>query len=68
MSIEIPHEIETRLTEEARRQSISVDALLEALVSGHGPAARIPDIGSTPELPVWHLGGVGALHRRDMGA
>jgi hypothetical protein len=21
---------------------------------------------ATPELPVWHLGGVGALHRRDI--
>jgi len=21
---------------------------------------------TTPELPVWHLGGVGALHRRDI--
>jgi hypothetical protein len=21
---------------------------------------------SAPELPVWHLGGVGALHRRDI--
>lgn len=25
---------------------------------------RFPPAG--PELPVWHLGGVGALHRRDI--
>jgi len=33
MSIQISHETEVRLTDEARRQGISVDALLEQLVS-----------------------------------
>jgi hypothetical protein len=33
MSIEISREIETRLADEARRQGISVDALLERFIN-----------------------------------
>ena len=33
MSMNISHEIEARLTDEARRQGISVEALLERLMS-----------------------------------
>jgi hypothetical protein len=37
--------------------------LLEEDTGLHGlPQATRPN----PELPVWHLGGVGALHRRDI--
>ena len=57
-------EIETRLADEARRQGISVDALLERLINER--AALTPPAQCNPELPVWHLGGVGALHRRDI--
>jgi hypothetical protein len=65
MSIELSRETEARLTDEARRHGISVDALLERLVSERGASAgagRRP----SPELPVWHLGGAGSLHRRDI--
>jgi hypothetical protein len=62
MSIEISREIETRLTDEARRQGISVDALLERFINER--AALTQPAQSKPELPVWHLGGAGALHRR----
>ena len=62
MSIEISRETEARLTDEARRLGISVDALLARFVSGHaGPAPTRP----RPELPAWNLG-AGALHRRDI--
>jgi hypothetical protein len=64
MSIEISREIEARLTDEARRQGISVDALLERLVNEQ--AALTQRAQPRPEMPVWHLGGVGALHRRDI--
>jgi hypothetical protein len=64
MSIEISHEIEVRLTDEARKQGISVEALLERLMNERAAIARIA--GATTELPVWHLGGAGALHRRDI--
>ena len=63
MSIEISRETEARLTDEARRQGISVDVLLERLMNERGASAGV---GSGPELPVWHLRGVGALHRRDI--
>ena len=65
MSIQIAHETEARLVDEARRQGISVDALLERLIDERGPTAP----GSTPpalELPILHLGAMGAFHRRDI--
>jgi hypothetical protein len=63
MSIEISRETEARLTDEARKQGISVEALLARLLSERlaGPGAI-----SAPELPVRHLGRVGSLHRRDI--
>ena len=64
MSIESSHDTEARLTDEARRQGISVDALLERLVGEGGMTAQVA--GTAPELPVWHLGVTGPLHRRDI--
>ena len=66
MSIEISRETEARLTDEARRQGISVEALLERLINERNVTAQVFHTGAAPELPVWHLGGVGALHRRDI--
>ncbi len=80
MSIEISRETEARLTDEARRQGISVDALLERLITEHRPRGsdvfatqaeaieHAQKLGGeiTPELPVLHLGAMGALHRRDI--
>lgn len=64
MSIEISREIEARLTDEARRLGISVDALLGRLICGQaGSAPTRP----RPELPAWNLG-AGALRRRDIYA
>ena len=65
MSIEISRETEARLTDEAQRQGISVDALLGRLMNERGAGARA-GVCSAPELPVWYLGGVGSLHRRDI--
>jgi hypothetical protein len=64
MSIEISRETEARITNEARRQGISVEALLKRLMSERLTTAQLA--GPTPELPVWHLGGAGDLHRRDI--
>jgi hypothetical protein len=64
MSIEISRETEARLAEEARRLGISVDALLERFISER--AALTHPSEPSPGLPVWHLGNVGALHRRDI--
>jgi hypothetical protein len=66
LTIDISRETKARLNDEARRQGISVDALLEWLISERAATAHAAASGSVPELPVWHLGGVGALHRRDI--
>jgi hypothetical protein len=64
MSIEISRETEARLTDEARRQGISVEALLKRFIKEQ--AAVTQPAEPRPELPVWRLGGAGALHRRDI--
>jgi hypothetical protein len=64
MSIEISRETEARLIEEARRRGLSVEELLQRLVAERESTARLA--GTRSELPVWHLGGVGPLHRRDL--
>jgi hypothetical protein len=66
MSIEISREIEARLTDEAQRQGISVDALLERLIREREAATPVIGTDSAPELPILHLGAMGSLHRRDI--
>jgi hypothetical protein len=65
MSLNISPQTEARITEKARRQGITVDALLEQLINDCGASARAADQKS-PELPVWHLGVIGTLRRRDI--
>jgi hypothetical protein len=64
MSIDIAHETEARLIDEARRQGVSVNALLERLISEREPTAAAAS--PPPELPILHLGAMGAFHRRDI--
>jgi hypothetical protein len=64
MSIEISRETEARLTAEARRQGVSVDALLARFINEHAALTQPTQV--KPELPVWHLGVAGTLHRRDI--
>jgi len=65
MGLDISPQTEARIRQEAQRQGISVDALLERLINDQtaGPAARAYQ---APELPVLHLGPMGPLHRRDI--
>lgn len=65
MSIHISLQTEARLIDEARRQGISVDALLERMLS-ESAASLLADGTAAPELPILHLGPMGALHRRDI--
>jgi len=65
MSIEISRETEARLIDEAQKLGISVDVLLERLMNELG-ASHAAGNGAIPELPILHLGAVGALHRRDI--
>ena len=64
MSIEVSDETEVLVAEEARCRGISVEILLERLMSESGTAVRAT--GAARELPVWHLGDSGSLHRRDI--
>jgi hypothetical protein len=66
MSIEIAHETEARLMDEARRQGISVDALLERLIDEGEATALAASAEALPQLPILHLGAMGAFHRRDI--
>jgi hypothetical protein len=64
--IEISGEIEARISEEARRQGVSVDAFLERLMSERTTAVHIAAAGAAPKLPRLHLGVMGSLHRREI--
>jgi hypothetical protein len=64
MSIQIAPEAEHRLTEAARRQGISVDALLDQLLVEEVAAPLRASDRLT--LPTYDLGEVGSLHRRDI--
>jgi hypothetical protein len=64
MSIELSGEIEARLADVARREGISVEALLKRFINER--ASLTQPAQPKPELPIWHLGGAGALHRRDI--
>lgn len=67
MTIDISDETEARLTDEARRQGVSVDALLERLMSERSTATHVvTGNGSPPRVPILHLGVIGPLHRRDI--
>jgi hypothetical protein len=65
MSLTISGETEVRLIEEARRQGISVDALLEKLISERASGAS-DQKRKAPELPVWRAGVIGSLRRHDI--
>jgi hypothetical protein len=66
MSLEISRETEARITVEARKDGISVDALLERLMNERTAIAPAFGTASQPELPVLHMGPMGSLHRRDI--
>jgi hypothetical protein len=65
MSLSISQQTEARLTEEASRRGITVNALLERLLNGRAASAH-PESWKAPELPAWRLGVIGSLHRRDI--
>lgn len=64
MSIQVSPETEVRLTEAARRQGVSVDALLDRFLVEE-TATPLQTSGHAT-LPTYDLGAVGALHRRDI--
>ena len=65
MGLDISPQTEARIRQEAQRQGISVDALLERLMNDQAVGAAVR-AHQAPELPVLHLGPMGPLHRRDI--
>lgn len=65
MSLTISERTEARLIEEARRLGVSVDTLLERLMNDRA-SGRGEQKSKAPELPVWRVGVIGSLHRRDI--
>jgi hypothetical protein len=65
MGLDISPQTEVRIRQEADRQGISVDALLERLIGGQAAAAAAR-ADHAPELPVLHLGPMGTLDRREI--
>jgi hypothetical protein len=65
MGLDISPQTEARIRQEAQRQGISVDALLERLMNGQAAGTAVPAY-QAPELPVLDLGPMGPLHRRDI--
>jgi hypothetical protein len=63
MSLTISEQLEARLTEEAQRQGVSVDALLEKWIREYSDSAATQK-PKAPELPAWRLGSKASLRRR----
>jgi len=65
MGLDISPQTEARIRQEAQRQGISADALLERFMNDQaaGTAVRAYQV---LELPVLHLGPMGPLHRREI--
>ena len=66
MNLAISPETGARLAAKAVAQGISIDALLERLLDDTGGPRGNAATGDAPQLPVWHLGLCGSLHRRDI--
>ena len=69
MEVHFTQEQEAQLAQIATKAGTDAERLVKDAVArllegdaGAGPAAP----RSNAELPVWHLGGIGALHRRDI--
>lgn len=65
MSLNVSEQTEAQITEEAQREGLSVDALLQRMINERRDSALAKQTPS-PELPVLHLGPMGPLHRRDI--
>jgi len=71
MEVHFTPEQEAQLAQKATQagtvpERLVKDAVLRLLEEEAGFHAFLQATRPNPELPVWHLGGVGALHRRDI--
>ena len=65
MGLDISPQADARIRQEAQRQGISIDALLERLMNDQAKGTAVRAYPA-PELPVLHLGSLGPLHRHDI--
>jgi hypothetical protein len=67
MGLTVSPDTEARLTEQARKQGISVDALLRRFIEDQEISGDVAAAEPTVvDLPVLHLGPMGPLRRRDI--
>lgn len=66
MSLEISSNTEARIASRAQAEGLSIDAFLEKLLNHAEDLTTGSATGAAPQLPVWHLGVRGSLHRRDI--
>ena len=66
MTIEISPEVGARLMDEAQKQRISVEILLERLMDQREAKPSAARKGSVSTLPSLHLGAVGSLRREEI--
>jgi hypothetical protein len=65
MGLDISPQTKARIRQAAQRQGISVDALLERLMSDQANSTAVRAY-QAPELPVLHLGSLGPLDGRNI--
>lgn len=63
MTLEISSQTEARLLAKAEEQGLSIEALLDCLLS---EAAEPKRKGPVPEIPRWNLGSQGSLRRTEI--
>ena len=66
MGLDISPQTEARIRQEAQRQGISAEALLERLMNNQAAGTAVRAYQALDELPVLHLGPMGPLHRREI--
>jgi hypothetical protein len=64
--LDISLKAEACLAAKAQEQGLSIDAFLERLPNDASDLRASTANGEAPQLPVWHLGVHGSLHRRDI--
>jgi hypothetical protein len=66
MALDISPKTHARLISKAREKGVSIDALLERLLNEADVLSASSVSDKSLELPAWHLGLRGNLHRRDV--
>ena len=67
LTIEVSGELEAVLKAQAQEQGLSADRVARrVLADALTPSVKRESTASTLELPILHLGAMGALHRRDL--